>query len=813
MTNSSNPTGNLDNFDPNFEDDSIIIKRYLSLFISNWYWFAFSMFIALTIVYGINRYGEKIFTVYSTLLIKDQQNGGGMNNIENFLPTAALFNSQQNLKNEMGILRSYNLNLRVIKSLPDFRVDYFEVGRRNIVQSRIYTQCPFIVITDSGSYQSTEKIDIKITSDTSYNLRIDQGHDIDTELNFGVRYKSRRFNFIIKPRFKDVPVFSPDHSNRYFFSFPSPESLANEYRGKLSVTPIEKDATLVTLSVSGAVAQQEADYLNKLMEIYIKQGLEAKNSTADSTIKFINSQLKTISDSLKRAEDALQDFRLKNKMVDITKEGSIIQSRLEGLENEKSKAELQRKYCLYLQTYINSRNESGDIIAPTVMGINDSELSRMVQALATLQIEKNKVDLNFSKGLAPVNLIEENIENARDALVENVKNTLISLDLTISDYDEKISQVYEDIKKLPQVERQLLGIQRKFEINNTVYTYLLEKSAQTGIAKASNVSDNKIIDTTDGNAAYQIYPRTRSNNIKAIILGLFIPGLLISLLYYFNNKIIDNSDIFRKTKVPVVGYISHSESRKELPVVDKPGSSLAESFRAVRTSLRYLIKDVGHPVISVTSTISSEGKTFVSVNLAAIIALLGKKVLLVGLDLRKPRIHKILDIDNSDGLSTYLSSGCDYENVIKETSVTNLFYATSGPVPPNPAELINGIRMGEFIERARNEFDFIIVDTPPIAVVADTLLLSDYADINLFIVRQRFSSKNTLELIQELYQTDKLKNMGIIVNDISLTGYYGYGLRYGYYKGYGYTYGKNYYGQYSYSRYGYRDDDKGYYGS
>jgi capsular exopolysaccharide synthesis family protein len=367
------------------------------------------------------------------------------------------------------------------------------------------------------------------------------------------------------------------------------------------------------------------------------------------------------------------------------------------------------------------------------------------------------------------------------------------------------------IKKLPATERELITIQRDYEVNNTVYTFLLEKKAETGIARASNISDNKIIDRADIVNAVQIMPRTYRNNLKALLFGILVPGILISLLYYFNNKIIDNDDILKRTRAPVIGYISHSESIKEIAVVDKPGSSLAESFRAVRTSLRYLVKDNQHPVISITSTITSEGKTFISVNLAAIIAMLGKKVLLVGLDLRKPRIHKILDIDNNNGISIYLSNNCEYEEVIKGTPVENLFYATSGPVPPNPAELINSERMKIFIEKAKQEYDYIIIDTPPIAVVADTMLLSDFTDINLFIVRQRFSSKNTLELIEELYQGAKLKNMGIIVNDISLTGYYGYGLRYGYYKGYGYSYGKNYYGQYSYSRYGYKDDEHGYY--
>jgi capsular exopolysaccharide synthesis family protein len=447
------------------------------------------------------------------------------------------------------------------------------------------------------------------------------------------------------------------------------------------------------------------------------------------------------------------------------------------------------------------------------MGVTDPTLGRLVQELAALQQKKKQMSMNLSIELPAVNLIEENIIIARKSLSENIESNIVNLKRNIGDVKERIAQVYQEMSKLPSTERKMINIQRKFDINNTVYTYLLEKRAETGIARASNVSDNKIIDEARVYNSYQIKPKPTGNNLKAFIFGLLIPGLIITLLYYFNNRVIDNGDIIKRTRVPIIGYISHNENAKEIPVIDKPGSALSESFRSVRTTLRYFIKDTENPVITITSTISSEGKTFVSINLAAIIALLGKKVLLIGLDLRKPRIHRILGINNDKGMSTYLSSNCEFDDVIIETSISNLFYACSGPVPPNPSELIDGEKMKIFIEKAKEKFDYIIIDTPPVAVVSDTLLLSKFVDINIFVVRQRYSSKNTLELIQELYQAEKLKNMGIIINDISLTGYYGYGLRYGYYKGYGYSYGKNYYGQYSYGRYGYSDKDHGYYNS
>jgi capsular exopolysaccharide synthesis family protein len=216
-------------------------------------------------------------------------------------------------------------------------------------------------------------------------------------------------------------------------------------------------------------------------------------------------------------------------------------------------------------------------------------------------------------------------------------------------------------------------------------------------------------------------------------------------------------------------------------------------------------------VIAVSSTISSEGKTFISINLAAITAMLGKKVLLIGLDLRKPRINKVLEFTDSPGMSTYLSGNCKFGDVIRQTQIKNLWYAPSGPIPPNPSELIETELMSKFMATVRKDFDFIIIDTPPVAIVTDTLLLTQYVDINLFIVRQRYTSRSTLDIIEQLYRQGKLKNLAIIINDINLSGYYGYGMRYGYSLGYGYSYGYNYYGKGYYGRYGYSDKHHGYY--
>jgi len=794
-----------------FEDDSIDFKRYLSLFISNWYWFAAALFIAISIAYGINRWSEEIYTVSSTLLIKDTQFGGGTTDIANIFPGATAFKSEQNLKNEIGILKSFTLNYRVMKELPGFQVSYVSVGKRGIAETRLYKNTPFIVVYDSLEKQTTGiPVKIKILSDNTYRLEIDGKNGFSRTLSFGERFNEKGFDFRI---LKNGNYFSynPDASNRYYFYFNSPFSLANHYRSKLSVSPVEEEATLVTLSVSGPVPEQESDYLNKLMDEYLQQGLDVKNQTAEKTIEFIDDQISMIADSLKRVENSLENFKLSNRLIDLSREGALIQNRLERYETERSSLILQRKYYEYLQEYINSKNETGDIVSPGAMGVSNPSLERLVTELASLQQQKNRLKMNISDNLPAISIIDNSIRDTKAFIAENISNSLKNLDNAISESDQMIAEVEAELNKLPGTERMLINIQRKFDLNNTVYNYLLEKRAEAGIAKASNVSDNRIIDYAVPYNAARIGPKTRQNYAMAIALGLMTPLLLILLIDYLNNKVIDKKDVEKGTKVPVVGYISHNKIKSEVPVVEHPGSTLAESFRSLRTNLKYFVKDVTCPVISVSSTISAEGKTFIASNLASIIALGGKRVLLAGLDLRKPRIHKIFEINNDAGISNYLTGEGKFDDIIFRTEVENLWYAPSGQVPPNPAELIDSQAMKDFVTEAKKRFDYVFFDTPPVAVVTDALLVASFTDLYLFIVRQRYSSKNTLELIEELRRSGNLKRMGIVLNDISLTGYYGYGLRYGYVAGYGYYYGYNYYGSNYYGRYGYLEKGKGYY--
>lgn len=807
-------TSETSNFNYNYQSDQQVsednfdLKRYLSLFISNWYWFAISLLIAFSISYGINRWSEDIYTVSSSLLIRDDDNTA----LTNIFPGSPAYKSPQNLRNEMGILKSYNLNYRVMNELPDFNVNYINVGKRGIAETRMYRNTPFKVKYGSLFNQNLgKKVEIKILSETAYKLMIDGKTDFEKEMVFGEPFRQMGFDFTVELRDKENFKYNPNSSNRYYFFFESNSSLANQYRSKLTITPSQEESSLIILSVTGFVPEKEADYLNKLMDTYLRFGLEYKNQTTDQTIDFIEEQIGKISDSLKIAEQDLESFKLSNQILDISNEGKIMQEKIEKLDFDRTELIVRDDYLDYLKDYLNAKLETEEIISPAVLGIADQQLVTLVNALAEKQQALRQFSVNIDKNTEVYRLNLKEVEIIRTSLSEYLAESKKLINASLADIEKNTEQVRSNFLKLPVVERQLINIQRNYNISNTVYTYLLEKKAEAGIARASNVSDHRKIDMAGPATSSRIKPKEKQNNLMAFIFGMGVPFLIIILIDLLNNKIIDRRDIEKYTKVPILGFISHNNLHSELPVVEKPGSTMSESFRSVRTNLKFFIKTKDNPVISVSSTITAEGKTFISANLASILALSGKKVLLVGLDLRKPRIHRLFNMRNDTGLTNYLIGQIKYEEVFKKTEVDNLWYATSGPVPPNPAELVESDAMHEFIERAKKDFDYVVIDTPPVAIVTDALLCASFTDFYIFVVRQRYSSKSTLELIDELRNNENLKSMGIVVNDISLSGYYGYGLRYGYYLGYGYSYGYNYYGNYADRMYGYSGSSKNYY--
>lgn len=792
-----------------FDEEGIDIKKILFQIISNWYWFAISLFATIFIAYLFNRYSEPTFTVSSTLIVREDENARGFTAQENLLKGLNLIRNTKSIQNEIGILGTYSLAQRTIYELgEDFAITYIAVGRRGIKELKLYKSSPFKVDeNDSIKLPVGLPIFITIVSKDEYLFEIDGGYSVSQKNKFNQRVELPGIVFNLKYRnpreFNDNLI-----GKKYYFYQNSFNSLVNQYKSKVYIEQLHAKGSILRLTSSGFVAQQEADYLNKLMEVYIKSNLEDKNRIADNAIRFIDSQLLSMSDSLQRAEIALQQFRLENKILDLSTEGAILFDKLKLLQDQKTENELKIWYIKYLKDYIGQKKDIGDIVAPSTIGVDDIQLNELLMQLNEVHMQY-KEQLVSAKPDNPVfKQAEARTENLKKTVTEKLNSMLEAINIAESDIDKRIAQVEKELFKLPLNEQQLIKIERKFNILDKLYTYLLEKRAEAGISKASNVSDNRILDYAMSENARQIKPNKRNNNFIAIILGLAIPSVIILLFNFLNNKVNDLKEIGKYTSTPVLGSVGHNKYSSNIPVFDKPKSTLTESFRAVRTNLQYVLRNPEQKVLTVTSTVSGEGKTFVAANLAAIISMSGKKVLIVGLDLRKPKLQNYFETNSITGLSTYLIGKNSAEEVVFNTSYENVFYVPSGPIPPNPAELIESARMDEFINWAKQKFDYIVLDTPPIAVVTDALLTQRFTDMVLFVVRFNYSHKEVLKLVESLRATGSAKSISMLINDLQQKRIYGYNYGYNYGYSYGYSYGYGNYGYGEKSEGGYYTDDE-----
>jgi len=770
-------------------EESIDIKKYLFKFLANWYWFAIALGLTMSIAYMVNRYSEPTYAISASVIVGDDEAEAG---------TVSALISELGMRrrvmraevvNEIAILKSYAMARKTIEDL-DFNVTYVGVGRREIAESKYYQNNPFTVIPDSGFTQRKGyRVDVKILSNEHYLLEINDNYNIRKELKFGEKFTNEDFSFKIVLSDPEHFTFNSEASNKYYFFFNDINSLAKQYRGKLQVETNDERGSVLTLSITGFVPEKMAAYLNKLAQMYIQSDLAEKNRQAQNTLEFIDEQLKVIVDSLNKAEQQLQKFRSDNQIFDLGQKGSLLMQDLNQLQKRKMEIELNNRYYEYIISYLASKSSSDLIVNPTTLNITNPSLESLVKDYNEKLSMLNRYRLYANEGTSNVHMLQNELELLKASLKEQVSTGQNLNDINQQKLNQEIAVIEKEINRLPQNERSLVNIEREYKLNNELYTFLLEKRAEAGITKASNVSKNKVLDVAIAQNAQQQTPKRAQNYLIALVLGLGIAGGIILLFEFFNNKIEDKKDIERHTRIPVIGTIGHNDSHHSVPVYIDPKGSLAESLRSLRTNLQYVLREKDQKVVMITSTISGEGKTFAAVNLAAIMAMGNRKVLLVGLDLRKPSLHRIFETPNETGLSTYLIEQTEYDQIIKTTYIENLYLAPSGPIPPNPAELIETERMEAFFEQAKKEFDYIIIDTPPVALVTDSILISRYADASIFMIRQKYSSKHVFELMNSIEINKKMQHVNILVNDLKIPKYYGYSYGYAYGYGYGYGYG------------------------
>lgn len=770
------------------------IKKFLFRLLAHWYLFVIFMAAGYLVIFFKNKFVVPQYSVHTTILITSDQRSteamlGGLN-----------LSGRKNLQNEIGILKSNFLTRRAVEEM-DVKVSYYKQGR--YVDKELYDKAPFVMHTDTSHYQAKyTPVEIRILSKNEYKITRIGEKEVDRTLFFGEQYETNRFSFYLELK----PNVNIDRIARetYYCKINSINALTKNFSNRLKIDILNRSSSILWLWIDGPVPAKDAHYLNTLVDKYIEKGLKQKNERAVNTIKFIDRQLEGVVDSLEKAQDNLQDFRMENEILDPEKTGGGLYEKLEQFEKEKNENQLKIRYLDYLLEDIEGKEDLQSIIPPNVIGIDNSVLLELINKLRELYQERAIKKYSIKKDNLPaLELMDYKIEQAKKALVENIKSNKRALLINVQKAQEKIDQLSQELKKLPVKERKMRDITRKFNLNDNLYTYLLEKRAEAGITLASNKADVEVLDMATAKNA-QRRRINKQNPVVGLVIGFMIPLAFVVVRDYFRTTIEDRSDIEGKTQTPILGAVGHNVKDTELPVHERPKSSLAEAFRALRTNLNYLLFREEKHVILVTSTVGGEGKTFCAMNMASIIAMSNNRTLLVGLDMRKPRIHKHFEVNNNYGMSNLLIGKFSFSEAIHPTHIENLDVIPPGPTPPNPAELLESENMSKFIATAREQYDYIILDTPPAALVTDALLVSQVADANVFVIRQGYSNKNVLKLVNELYENKNIRNLSVLLNDVKVST--NYGVRYAYKHGYRHAYGFNY-GNYGDS--GYYDDTPG----
>lgn len=759
------------------------IKKYLFKALSYWYLFLISITISFFVARWINSHAIPTYGLHATVMLKDEGS-----NEEAIAGGLSLFNKRKNSDTQIGILQSFSLNKEAVESL-EFETSYYR-DERFKTNYEIYNKSPFIVNYDSIAPQYIGvPVYVEFLSKNELLISIER-FEFEKKIKVGENliYKDFNFNIILR----DANSFNKNIiGNKYFFIKNSITSITKSYMGRMKIEVAPQGSSILWLWLVGTVPQKDADFLNKLTELYIKKGLEEKNQKAASIIEFIDKQLEGVSDSLRKTESNMQIFKQKNRTLDISSEGMVLLDRLTEFQKYKTLQKNKIAYYKYLRTQVSSETEVSSITAPSIMNIEDQVLLSYLDKYSELITQREMLGYSVKNDIPISEKLDLQIKKMRNQILFHANKNIEVAENDLLNVEKNIRKTNRDINKLPVSERRMINIERKFNINDELYTHLLKRRMEAAITQASNKADTKMLDHARAALAERKTPDAAGNKKKGIIFGFIIPIIFIVIMEFFNNKIEDKSDIESKTSIPIFGTVGKNKHKSNLPVILHPKSPISESFRAIRTNLKYILKNKGNKIIVVTSSISGEGKSFISSNLASVIALSDKKTLIVGLDLRKPRLQEIFNINNKVGVSSYLVERAEYEDIISKTNTENLFVAMPGIVPPNPSELIDSDRMRLFFEKANKEFDYIIIDTPPIAVVTDAMLLTDIADAYLYVMRQDYSSKNVIKLIEDAKKDNNINNLGIILNDIQIKRGFDYSHGYGY--GYGYGQGQGYY--------------------
>lgn len=754
------------------EHSSLTLKELFFKYVRFLPLFLVSVALALLAAFAYLRYATQIYSATGSMLIKSERKDSRPDKVEDILMGD---NRGLNLQSEMEILKSTPLMTRVVKRL-DLQYTYTTIGK--IKGLNAYRSAPFYVETvsmsDSVAFMSMK---ISVVNENTFRL-----NDDSKAIPFGQEFRNEHGTFKLVKRGNPVP------GSEFTVAYSAPERQAASLVRGLAIQPRTAGTGILNISMQSTNPHLSADIVNALMVEYDSMTIEQNNYSADQMITFIDERLEKLKGEIDSIQAIELNLRQRENLFDEDIQSSEYFEKLR--ETNANISELEMKIALVdaVTDYVKDKENQFNRVVPSSLGLEDLTLNDLVNGYNKAQLERQMLlDANIPPSNPAIKEAEGVIEKQRQNLLESLQNLRVSYLDAIATLRRKVGDDMGRLESMPAKIKQLVEIHRQMNTKLALYTQIESKREEAAISRAATISNSSIIDKANP-VNVPIKPNRRTIQLMAIVIGLALPAVGLFVKEAFNDKVTTRADIEKVTDAPIIGEVGHSFSENVLVVNKTSRSMVAEQFRIIRSNLQYVVHNTDKLVILVTSTFSGEGKSFVSTNMGAVLALTGKKTIILEFDIRKPKVVSGLQMTKGPGISNFLVRNANLDDLIlKVPDYENLHVLPCGPVPPNPSELLLDNRVDTLFQELRQRFDIIIIDTAPVGMVSDAQTLGKYADCTLYLVRQERTFKKQISLIDEIYQQKKLPKVSIVINDVKLRagyGYYGYG-RYGYGYGYG----------------------------
>lgn len=756
---------NIENYD---------FRNYLERIFRSWYIFFASFIICLSIAFLYLRYATPQYHINAKILIEDEKKGNGSWASAATMDIGKLMGGGSSVDNEIEVIKTRYLMDRLVKRMQ-LNFIWFRLGDIRDVE---IDEAPVqIEIKDLQDSLKKTEFKVEIKDKNSFSLTYEDPEDKEKH-NLNLSF-NKAFTLPNLGSF----VFKNEHGlagKKYKLLIRSIDSQVSGYRALLTAEVTNKLASTIDIQFNYPLTKKGEQILNEYITEYIEQNRRDKSRIADSTIAFIDERILLVNSDLNRIEDEIQSYMQEKGLANIAEQSKLLFESSSGyikqLADVQGKIEVINAIEKLLQQENNKRLVAGTVLT------DDLSFSALMSSYNNLNLEKERLLLSFTSDNPYVANVNERIESVKRNILTYLHNSRSNLEVSRKEIEKNVGHLQGNIKQVPSQQRAFLALSRQQQLKQELYLFLLQKKEETAVANTSNIAGIRIIDPPKAiNAPFS--PNKMVVFFAAIFLAFLMPMGKIYLEDILNNKVTNRTDIERQTKVPIVAEFSHNTTGIDLINFESSRSILAEQFRSLRTNLRFMMPKSTDKVILVTSGMPGDGKSFTSLNLANVYAVSGKKVLLLEFDLRKPKLSKIYTDVSQIGISNYIvDQSLSLEDIIKVVGDTgNLYFGPCGPIPPNPAELILSERIDQLMREARERFDYIIIDAPPIGVVTDGQLLSVYCDVVLYVIRANYTLLKLTRLPEEIRRDDKMKNMAIVLNDVNENagGYYGY--NYGYY--------------------------------